>query len=186
MEVNQGATKKKLYWSLFPCSYEVIRGTGYKHVASGIYQLPLFEGAIPTEIINAVNPYAKLLELLAAPLTSGGVVMNETGSSIIIKTFNPLLENVLSMEFLGIQPNDPGYAEKINDTYVAYFHSIYSKARKFKSSNTTTQMYKYDMQRFLESKKVDNQFNKVSDIKQLLKSVNIKFSEVTNLVNDAI
>ena len=78
------------FYTVLPLSKERLLGKGYQYVNCGAYQLPLFEGTLPIEILSEPAP----LRSLQKRLSEGLVKLSETGASILVRIKNPLIQVV--------------------------------------------------------------------------------------------
>jgi hypothetical protein len=86
--------KHKRMFTVLPISKERMQGKGYRYVATGAYQLPLYEGEVAdvTDVFAGPSPRAALNTLV----TSGKIKLVEGGASLIVRLKNPLTQEITS------------------------------------------------------------------------------------------
>jgi hypothetical protein len=97
--------EQKIYWTMMPL---LVDHHGNHYVNSGVYQLPLIEGRVPSqgsnstqsdELLFSADPFDELIQRIkASPAT---VSINPSfklsdGASIIVRVVNPILKDVLT------------------------------------------------------------------------------------------
>ena len=108
-------SSRKSFWTALPLSRERCAGQGYRYLTSGFFQLPLIEGAVPTngDFIKSPNPLREIrkrLELKNSKETKGMYLKIADGPSLLVKVLNPLLSTLLQKDI-----EDP---ERLPDTTV--------------------------------------------------------------------
>ena len=99
-------SQKKQYWTLLPLCIEKIPGQGYKYVSSGVYHLPLIEGAVPAEeVFRATNPYKEICSRLSAKGKSITNLKVMDGGMVAVRVMNPLLKDLVQPEMDSAKPN---------------------------------------------------------------------------------
>jgi len=104
---------KTSYWTLLPLGMEKIPGQGFKYAQSGVFHLPLIEGALPAEdIFKSDAPYSELTSRLAVTgkdakekHPSGYALKLADGAMLQVKVMNPLLKDLILPEINAPKPN---------------------------------------------------------------------------------
>mmetsp|Transcript_10745 Transcript_10745/g.16311 ORF Transcript_10745/g.16311 Transcript_10745/m.16311 type:complete len:1747 (+) Transcript_10745:218-5458(+) len=169
----QPTVKRKSFWTIFPFGTEIIKKVGYTHVVSGVYQLPLIEGPVNQSVIESDHPFEELIRVLS--MKKSPLKLCESGASILVRVLNPLLENILSDTM-------QHWKDHINTQYMKEL----IKAAQTSGAGPKTDVFVYDMSKFLGAKTIDKHFKKTSDIKKLMKNVNLQFAQHTQITHDAI
>ena len=86
------------YYTILPLLKERLFRKGFSYVATGDYQLPLFEGEFPKEILSMEFPYKGLEQMLS----NGTATLSETGASIFVRIKNPLISTVTDKTVRGL------------------------------------------------------------------------------------
>jgi hypothetical protein len=96
---------RKCYWTMLPLSRERILGQGGNYCQSGLFQLPLFEGAVPYKELfkSNVNPHAELITRLKSKNKANSIKVLE-GASIIVNIYNPALVLLQTSALLKTDP----------------------------------------------------------------------------------
>jgi hypothetical protein len=184
--------KKKAYWCLLPVGLELRKNSGYSHIISGCFQLPLIEGTIPSEVITSSTPYETTLDLLRQKKSP--LKLSDHGSTILVRVLHPLLRQLFSEKMKRWQ-------DHINTSYLIDYLTAAATATTSSSSTSAavavapnssssslfpTNLFAYDMSRFHGAKTIEKQFQKTKEVKKLLKRVNVEFAQYTQIHQDAL
>ena len=164
-------SKDKKYWTLFPCGTETVSKGGYTHLVSGVYQLPLFEGPVPPDVLSSVNPLRQVLDALSVRKSS--IKLCESGASVLFKCLNPALEAIL-------KHHHKNWEDSISTKYLDMILS----AAQSGNSAFRTDNFVYSAGTAGSSKTIAKQFSKSADVKKMLKEVNKEFAEAFDLRYD--
>jgi hypothetical protein len=99
---DKGKSKKlpllPSYWSVLPLARERLPGRGYRYVNSGLFQVPLIEGPVPStsELFALADPMGEILHRLALKnnSNSSSLQLSRDGGSILVEIVNPLLRDI--------------------------------------------------------------------------------------------
>ena len=183
------AVARKSYWTLLPLSMEKIPGQGFKYAQSGVFQLPLMEGAPPLEgIFKAGNPYRELLARLSsrgkekdatgAPAPIGTLRVAE-GMSMVVKVMNPLLKGLVQPDLDSPSPNvQTIFMNTLLDSAATGTSGGSARKEKFALDPA-----KYSLDTAKHANKLISQHlpKTVEDVPQLMKAVNKTFESETGL-----
>lgn len=165
------AVKKKSYWTMLPIGAEIVRGVGFSHVSTDVFQLPLIEGPVVPSILRADNPFDELVTVLAQKKST--VKLCEAGGSILVRVLNPLLANVQKEAMAR-------WTDKINMAYL----EVLVKAAVEGGQSLRVDQFTYDMSRFYGAKTIAKRLRKSPDLRKLMKSVNATFAIATGIASD--
>ena len=163
-------SKDKRYWAIFPVGAETVLKGGYTHVQSGVFQLPLFEGAVPPDVLLALNPLRKVLDALSAKKPS--LALCDSGASVLFKCLNPPLAGVLAQE-------QAQWHEHVSTKYL----DLILQAARSGNSSIKAEPFAYNHNEYTGSvKTIPKQFSKGGVcVKKMLKDVNKEFAAAYNL-----
>jgi len=192
---GSGNTKNmKSYWTILPLFKERAHGQGFKYVATGVYTLPLLEGAVPTELITALNdPYQDMLQKLSGiSLTDTGPMKTETatkanptddpklrlntdGSTILVRVSNPQVTKLESE----LVSNIPEMYEKHLDTrFVTEILAAYRKNTSKDKGVINDPLFSWDNSSSINNKSLEDMLVKY-DAKKVIKEINKVFGKAT-------
>ena len=161
-----------------PIAKERTRGQGFIYTASGLYQLPLFEGPVPMadDIFNAPNPLAETITRLESK-GNKNIKLSE-GSSVLVKIGNPLLKDVLNVDAGTDSPDNilqTGLLERL------------IKASNKGNFPVKKNIFNYDKNTFSVNngfKSTQQLMHKTVDSKKIQKIINKSFAAAANLQYD--
>ena len=140
---------------------------GYRYVMSGVFQLPLIEGKVPAAVLSSKAPFKDVLKMLGD--RNSGLKLVDT--SVLVKVVNPCLMELYEDAF-------GAWEEQLDTSFMI---------RMIRAASTVKQeAFTYDNSKFMNTKTIEKQLNKVEDVKKVLKRVTAKFAEETQILHDAI
>jgi len=159
-----------------PIAKERTRGQGFIYTASGLYQLPLFEGPVPMndDIFNTTNPLAETIIRLESK--GNKTIKLSEGSSLLVKIGNPLLKDVLTV--------DPGNDSPDNLLQTGLLERLIKASNKG-NFPVKKNIFNYDKNNFSVNngfKSTQQLMNKSVDTKKIQKNLNKSFATALNLV----
>ena len=169
---------KKCFWTLLPIAKERTRGQGFIYTASGLYQLPLFEGPVPMadDIFNTPNPLAETITRLESKGNKN--IKLSDGSSVLVKIGNPLLKDMLNVDTGADSPDNilqTGLLERL------------IKASNKGNFPVKKNIFNYDKNTFSINngfKSTQQLMHKTVDSKKIQKIINKSFAAAANLQYD--
>ena len=164
------------YWAILPIARERLRGQGFNYAIAGIYQLPLFEGSLPScEIFSSSSPVNEIVKLLESKSKAGGQSLKlSDGASAIVRVCNPLLKTLMAAEL----------NNEVSGNINSHLLEKFVKAGQKGISASRPEKFTYDAKKFTVSngfKSATNLMPKGVDIKKIQKSISKVFAMNANL-----
>ena len=125
---------------------------------------------MPASILSSKQPFKDLIKMLGD--RNSGLKLVDT--SVLVKVAHPSVMPLYEEVFNAWEDN-------IETTFMMRMIRAAATATTVKQEQFT-----YDSSRFMNSKTIEKQFNKVDDVKKLLKAVTTKFAETTQILHDAV
>lgn len=167
--IVEPASLRKSYWTLLPLAKEKVQGQGFVYVRTGCFQLPLIEGAVPTEILAKPIPLKEVYSRLASNDKGISLKLSQ-GASVIVRIQNPLLREAFNKN------DDATYLSNVNTRFLDQFISAQSKTASLKAD-----LFKFDTKKFVSYKSTSSQLPPVEDKVKFNKLLNRKFADATQI-----
>jgi hypothetical protein len=166
---------KKCYWTILPVASEKVPGQGFKYCVSGLYQLPLIEGPVPSnDLLTATNVLEEVLSRLSSKSKSNSLKLSD-GCSLFVRILNPLLREVCAASTTLEASN---IKAKYLNTLVA------AAASGVSGSLAKVENFSYDPLKFPStSKSTSQQLPKIDDLQKFQKNVNKAFAAAVKIPN---
>mmetsp|Transcript_9379 Transcript_9379/g.17508 ORF Transcript_9379/g.17508 Transcript_9379/m.17508 type:complete len:1823 (-) Transcript_9379:160-5628(-) len=170
---DMSKSKDKRYWTFFPIGAETVLKGGFSHMVSGVFQMPLFEGPVPSAVLESLNPMRHVLDTLSSKKST--ISLCESGASVIFKCLNPTLGGVLAKEH-------DNWTDHVSTKYMdMILHAARSGGAALKPDN-----FSYIHGEYMGAvKTVEKQFSKGNaDFKKMLRDINREFADAFDLKFD--
>jgi hypothetical protein len=162
--VIEPPSTRKSFWAILPLAKEKLVGLGYNYVQTGNFQVPLIEGAVPTDILANSNPFREVVSRLSSS-AKGNSLKVVAGASVLVCVKNPLLSGLLDRDILD-------WRTSLNTKVLE---------RLVQASSSKLDQFTFDMKKFAGTKSTASQLPVVDDKKKITKIINKRFAESTGI-----